>query len=313
VEHLKATADPRIKFMVRENDMGTNSKQYRRVQELGTPESQTKLLLPENQVRYWGKYASPASAGNTAYGSTGGNRYKTFTLTGSNGNQTLGFESAIQSRLFIKNGGFGGFHALSSRDLMHDDEPWVDGSTIKMKTYFMSYPDVCFMMAEIAAKGGNGLGKTAEEWYRTGITASFDLYKQMATATKVPGAESVAIGSFATTIPYTGLPSIYTQSWVNNLLTPDEAWATWKRTGYPQFTDVRPGDNGLIGTSSIAYLENLWDGNENLKIARRDALKMTSSLNQKNFVEAVEAQKTKDASYGAAATDTKGRIWWDKQ
>ncbi len=312
VEHLKATADPRIKFMIRENDLGTNSKQYRRVQDLGTPESQTRLALPENQVRYWGKHASPASAGNTAYGSTGGDRYKTFTLTGTNGNQTLGFQSAIQSRLFIKNGGFGGFHALSSRDLMHDDESFVDGSTIKMKTYFISYPDVCFMMAEIAAKGGNGLGKTAEEWYRTGVAASFDLYKQMAVATKVPGAESVSAGTFATTIPYLGLPSIYTQSWVNNLLTPDEAWATWKRTGYPEFTDVRAGDNGLIGTSSIAYLENLWDGSENLKMARRDALKMTSSLNQKNFVDAVEVQKAKDASYGASATDTKGRIWWDK-
>jgi len=40
---------------------------------------------------------------------------------------------------------------------------------------------------------------------------------------------------------------------------------------------------------------------------------MTSTINQKNFVDAVEGQKTKDASYGASSTDTKGRIWWDKQ
>lgn len=135
----------------------------------------------------------------------------------------------------------------------------------------------------------------------------------MAVATNIPGATSVTAGSFATTIPYTGLPSIYTQQWVNNLLTPNEAWATWKRTGYPQFTDVRSTNNGLIGTSSIAYLENLWDGGENLLITRRDALQMTSTINQPNFVSAVEAQKTKDASYGASSTDTKGRIWWDKQ
>ncbi len=313
VQQLKATNDPRISFMVRQNDFGTNSKQYRRVQDLGTPASKAALLLPENQERYAGKHATPASAGNTDYGTAGGNRYKTFALTGSNGNQTLSYQSAIQSRLFIKNGGFGGFNALSSRDLMYDDESFVDGSTIKMKTYYISYPDVCFMMAEIAAKGGNGLGKTAEAWYRAGVTASFDLYKQMAVATNVPGATSVTAGSFATTIPYTGLPGIYTQQWVNNLLTPDEAWATWKRTGYPQFTDVRSTSNGLIGTSSIAYLENLWDGGENMLITRRDALQMTSTINQPNFVSAVEAQKNKDASYGASSTDTKGRIWWDKQ
>lgn len=313
VEHLKTTADPRIKFMLRENDMGANSKQYRRVQQLGTTQAQADLLLPENNVRYWGKHATPESAGNTSYGVAGGNRFKTFNLTGTNGNQTLGFQSAIQSRLFIKNGGFGGFDARSSKDLMHDDETYIDGSTIKMKTYLISYPDVCFMMAEIAAKGGNGLGKSAEEWYRAGIAASFDLYKTMAVATGVPNASAVTLGTFATTVPYQGLPSIYTQEWVNNLLTPDEAWATWKRTGYPQFTDVRPGSNGQIGTSSIAYLENLWDGSENLQIVRRDALRMTSSLNQQNYVTAVETQKTKDPSYGVSATDTKGRIWWDKQ
>lgn len=196
---------------------------------------------------------------------------------------------------------------------MHDDEAYVDPSSIKMKTYFISYPDICFMMAEIAAKGGNSFGKSAEEWYRTGIAASFDLYKAMAVATGVPNASTVSAGSFATTVPYLGLPSIYSQQWVNNLLTPDEAWATWKRTGYPQFTNVRPGDNGQIGMGSIAFLENLWDGNENLQIVRRDALKMSSSLNQQNFVSAVETQKAKDPSYGVSATDTKGRIWWDKQ
>ncbi len=311
VEHLKATADPRIKFMVRENDFGINAKQYRRVQELGTPESKAALELPENQVRYWGKHASPSSAGNNAYGSTGANRYKTFLLTGNNGNQTVGFLSAIQSRLFVKNGGFGGNNGLSSRDLMHDDEQYVDGSTIKMKTYFISYPDVCFMMAEIAAKGGNGLNKSAEEWYREGISASFDLYKDLAVATNVPQASSVTKGNFSATIPFLGLPSIYSQAWVNNLVTPDEAWANWKRTGYPEFTDVKPGDNGMIGKTSIAYFESLWDGAEALQIPRRDALPMTSSLNQDNFLKAVETQKAKDASYGATATDTKGRIWWD--
>jgi hypothetical protein len=40
---------------------------------------------------------------------------------------------------------------------------------------------------------------------------------------------------------------------------------------------------------------------------------MTSSLNEANFTGAVTTQKSKDASYGQTATDTKDRIWWDKQ
>ena len=309
VEYLKTNNDPRLGFMLRENDFGTNSPQYIKVQQEGDAAAKAALLLPENQIRYWGKHPSPNSAGNTGYGSTGGDKFKTFSLT--SGTQSLTFLSSIQTRLFIKNGGFGGFHALSNRDLMHTNESYVDGSTIDMKTFFITYPDVCFMMAEIAAKGGNGLGKTAEQWYRTGIQASFDLYKSIAVMTNVPNASNITIGDFANNIPYLGLPSIYTQQWVNNLLTPDEAWSTWKRTGYPQFTDVRAGNNGSIGTSSIAYLENLWDGSQNLLIARRSALNATSDLNRANYQKAVETMIAKDASYGINAQDTKGRIWWD--
>jgi hypothetical protein len=312
VEHLKANNDPRIAFMVRQNDFGTNYKNYVKVQNNGDAAAQASLLQPENQIRYWGKHAFPASAGATGYGSTAGDRFKTFTITG--GTQTLGFLSAIQSRLFIKNGGFGGFDGRSSKDLMHDDEPFVDGATIKMRTPYLTYAETCFMMAEIAQKGGNGLGKSASQWFYAGVQASFDAYKAAAIATNVPNATNITIGNFATSLPYLGLPSIYSQAWVNFLMQPDEAWAMWKRTGYPQFTDVRPGNNGLIGTSSIAYLENLYDGSQNLIIPRRNSLDLStgSNLNSKNYADAIQAMKTKEAAYGINAQDTKGKIWWDQ-
>jgi len=312
VQYLKATNDPRIAFMVRQNDFGNNYKNYLVVQQKGDAAAQAALLQPENQVRYWGKHAFPASA-NTSYGSTGGDRFKTFTITG--GTQTLGFLSAIQSRLFIKNGGFGGFDARSSKDLMHDDESYVDGATIKMRTPYLTYAETCFMMAEIAQKGGNGLGKSASQWFYAGIQASFDAYKASAIATNVPNAANITIGNFATTIPFQGLPSIYSQAWVNYLMQPEESWAMWKRTGYPQFTDVRPGNNGLIGTSSIAYLESLYDGSQNLLIPRRNSLDLSTGSNQNsaNYASAIQAMKTKDVAYGINAQDTKGRIWWDQQ
>ena len=312
VEYLKTTSDPRIRFMVRENDFGANYKSYLTVQANGDVAAKAALLQPENLVRYWGKHTSPASA-DAAYGATGLNRFKTFTVTG--GTQTLGFLSAIQSRLFVKNGGFGGFDARSSKALMHDDEPYVDGATLKYRTPYLTYAETCFMMAEIAQKGGNGLGKSASQWFYAGVQASFDAYKAAAVATGVPNAASVSIGTFATTLPFLGLPSIYSQAWVNFLSQPDESWAMWKRTGYPQFTDVRAGNNGLIGTSSIAYLEAPWDGSQNLLIPRRNSLSLStgSNLNSANYTAAIDAMIAKDPAYGISSLDTKGRIWWDQK
>ena len=312
VEYLKSTNDPRIGFMVRKNDFGVDYKNYLVVKQQGNAAAQAALLEPENQQRYWGKHTFPASA-NSTYGSTGLDRFKTFTITG--GTQTLGFLSAIQSRLFIKNGGFGGFDGRSSRGLLHDDESYVDGSTIKYRTPYLTYAETCFMMAEIAQKGGNGLGKSASQWFYAGVQASFDAYKTAAVAANVPDAANVSIGNFAANLPFLGLPSIYSQAWVNYLRQPEESWAMWKRTGYPQFTDVRPGNNGLIGTSSIAYLESLYDGGQNLIIPRRSALNLStgSNLNSANYAGAIQAMIAKDPAYGINSLDTKGRIWWDKK
>lgn len=312
VEYLKSTNDPRINFMVRKNDFGIDYKNYLVVQQKGDADTQAALLQSENQVRYWGKHTFPASA-NSAYGSTGLDRFKTFTITG--GTQTLGFLSAIQSRLFMKNGGFGGFDARSSKDLLHDDESFVDGSTIKYRTPYLTYPETCFMMAEIAQKGGNGLGKSASQWFYAGVQASFDEYKTAAINANVPNAANIVIGNFATSLPFLGLPSIYSQAWVNYLRQPEESWAMWKRTGYPQFTDVRPGNNGLIGTSSVAYLESVYDGSQNLLAPRRSALTLStgSNLNSANYSAAIQAMIGKDPAYGISAQDTKGRIWWDQK
>ena len=316
VEFLKSTNDPRIKFMVRENDFGENYKGYVNVEQNGTPEAKAALQLPANKVRYWGKHPSPASA-DGSYGFTGGDRFKTFNLGTGTNTQTLGILSAIQTRLFLKNGGFGGFDTRSDPAIYkHDDEAIVDGKTIKVRTPYLTYAETCFMMAEIAQKGGNDFGKSASDWFYAGVQASFDQYKALATATGVPNAANVNIGDLLTSLPYLGLPSIYSQAWVNFLTEPDEAWAQWKRTGYPQFTDVRPGDNGKIGDgSSIAYLENLWNGNKNLVIPRRAALNLSSGSNPNsaNYTNAINTMIAKDPAYGTKATDTFGRIWWDKQ
>ena len=171
-------------------------------------------------------------------------------------------------------------------------------------------------MAEIAEKGGNGIGKTASQWFYEGVQASFDQYKAIAVDTYIPKATEVTMGTFKTDLPYLGLKSIYSQAWVNFLLQPDEAWAMWKRTGYPQFEDVRAGVPNKIGDgSSIAYLESLWNGSKNLVAPRRSALNLStgSNPNSVNYFKAIDKMKEKSVAYGKNAEDTKGRIWWDKK
>jgi hypothetical protein len=311
VEYLKSVQDPRIVFMVRENDFGTNYGRYNTVKASGDAKAQADLNRPEVLAsRFQGKHVFPASV-SADYGWWGTAKNQTFTYSQGSGTATttLSFQSNLQSRLFVKNG------AYRANDVaLHTDEPVAAVTTLKTRTQIMGYAEVCFMMAEIAAKGGNSFGRSAAQWYADGVTASFDDYKARAVAAAVPNASGVTLGSLLTRIPYTGLSSIYSQAWVNFLLQPEESWAMWKRTGYPQFADFRVGQISKIGDGSgIAYLENLWNGTVNLTIPRRAVLPTAIPQNSQNFQKALTDMKSKDASYGTDPLDTRGRIWWDMQ
>ena len=299
--------------------MGTNSATYNTVLANGDASAQAFLAQPANKVRYYGKHAFPASQ-DPSYGLTGSGRYVPFNL--GTGTTQLDYLSVIQGRYFVKNGGFTNNAAVSSvAALEHTDETFPDPSTIKMRSLWLTYGETCFMMAEIAQKnGGTALGKSAAQWYNNGVQASFDQYVAAGTAVGVPNASSVAIGDYLTRYPYDGtLQRIYSQEWVHFLVQPEDAYALWKRTGYPKFVDYRanqPTTPGNIGDGTgTAYLENIWNGSQNLLIPRRMQFTLNdagSSLNSTNFFNAITAMQTKDASYGASGLDTKGRIWWDQ-
>ncbi|MDQ2720644.1 MAG: SusD/RagB family nutrient-binding outer membrane lipoprotein [Bacteroidota bacterium] len=318
VEFLKSTNDPRTSLLLRQNDFGTNDAIYNNVKTSGTPAAIATLDSPGiNTSRYWGKHAFPASE-DPAYGWTGAGRFQSFNITGQTSPASLGFLSTIQTRYFLKDGGFGGFDARSSQSLMHTDEPYVDKTTIKNRTLYLTYAETCFMMAEIAQKGGNGFGKSAEQWYDAGVQASFDQYKADGITAGVPGADTAVIGDYLTRNPYnasTGLQQIYSQAWVHFMTEPEESWAMWKRTGYPQFTDVRVGNNGNIGNGSgTAYLESLWNGSQNLIIPRRAAFTVGNAgsvLNQTSFTQAIATMQAKNPDYGVDGNYAIGRIWWD--
>jgi len=315
VEFLKSTNDPRLSLMVRQNDFGTNSPTYNNVAANGDATAKAFLAQQSTQSRYIGKHAFPQSE-DPSYGLSGGARMLPFNV--GTGSQQLDILSLIQGRYFVKDGAFK--NALDP--LFHTDETFLNVNAIPMRTLWLTYGETCFMMAEIANKaGGTALGQTAAQWYNNGVTASFAQYSSVGATYGVTGAASVTMGDYLTRFPYDGtLKRIYSQAWVHLMTQPEDAYAMWKRTGYPQFVDYRAGQPttpGNIGDASgTAYMENLWNGTANLLIPRRMSFQLGgagATLNSNNFFNAITAMQAKDANYGASGLDTHGRIWWDQQ
>lgn len=91
----------------------------------------------------------------------------------------------------------------------------------------LTYSEVCFYMAEAAARGYN-VGGTAEAWYNKGITASFDFWGVSGAAAYLAKPE-VAY----TTATGTWKQKIGTQSWLAAYTRGIEAYTTWRRLDFP--------------------------------------------------------------------------------
>lgn len=155
-------------------------------------------------------------------------------------------------------------------------------------TVFQSYAEVEYLLAEAALRGW-GDGQAASH-YNKGVTAAMDMMSLYG-GTVTPA----AITAYLTAHPYvaTGtqaqqMEQIGTQYWAVNFLNSYEAYANWRRTGYPTLTPTNYVGNETGGV-----------------IPRR--LRYPSTEGSKNA-----------AQYNAAIA-VQGpdlfttRIWWDKQ
>lgn len=319
VNFLTKYNDPRLPLLVRRNGFGksNNNKTNDDVFDLLKKEYPNYATnFKQWTVRYVGMSANPDSTSsswsNSAY----------FTLPyvddkGTDKTMTVRHNSQIESRFYVKNGGKVGTQ-VTARD-KEDEQYDVSQEAISLFTPMITYPEVCFMMAEIAIKEGGGKGgKDALGWYKAGISASMEQYQSWAEKMKVPSAMNQNSDNYA---PITAdkittylaqpefqsvsLEKIVTQQWVNLFMRPEEAWATWKRTGFPAFKDQPTPNNG------IAYLEAITQGGDNLLIPRRSVLPTPNTENIDNFNEAVN-KLIAEPNYGSAVDKTEGRIWWDK-
>jgi hypothetical protein len=166
----------------------------------------------------------------------------------------------------------------------------VNRSTFARKdapTFFLTHSETQLLLAEAAQRGWITTG-TAAGYYNAGVTAAM---KQLNQTGANPG---VTDGEIATYLganaynPATGLQQINTQYYIATFMDEYEAWANWRRSGFPVLTPVN-------------YFGNVTNGT----IPRR----FTYPLNEA----AVNAENYSAAVAGLTGGDKMtSRVWWDK-
>lgn len=320
VNFLEMYDDPRLPLLVRRNGFGkgnNNTINDNMIDSLEKYVPNYKSRFPQWLERYVGMSANPDSASSNWSRGT----YYEISYKDANGtDKTLNIRhnSQIESRFYVKNGGKVGTQ-ITSRD-KEDATYDVSQEKISLFTPLITYPEVCFMMAEISIKSGKAEGgKSALDWFKDGIRASMEQYQKWAVDMKVPSAMNENSDNYNPITSdkidkYLNLPEfktvslekIITQQWINLFMRPEEAWATWKRTGLPAFKDQPVPENG------VAFLETLATGGDKLLIPRRGVLPTPNTANIDNFNEAIKMLK-EDSGYGNDVNKSEGRIWWDKQ
>lgn len=321
VNYLKEYDDPRLPVMVRRNGFGegnnnTLNDEWFEVFKKEYPDY--AATYPEFVGRYVGMSANPDKA-DEVY-----NRSAYLTLpyhleSGVEANLDIRINSQAESRYFVKNGGKNGNNNMPARAIEAQAFE-INQDKITCFTPILTYPETCFMLAEIAIKKGTSVaGKDATAWFRTGIRASMEQYGNWAKNMYVIAQVSETAPNFS---PVTDakidtylskpefqtatLEKIISQQWINLYTQPEEMWATWKRTGLPQFKEQPVPENG------VAFLETIKSASVDLVIPRRNTLPTPNTLNLDNYNEAVK-MLMEDTNYGTGVDRTEGSIWWDKK
>jgi hypothetical protein len=153
-------------------------------------------------------------------------------------------------------------------------------------TFIQSYAEVEFMLAEAAVRGWHS-GDPATH-YANGVRAAM---QHMALYDAAGGADitDAEIDAYLAANPYDpsrALEQINTQYWMAVFLNGHEAWANYRRTGYPALTQVNFPGNVTGGT-----------------IPRRNRYPTIEPvLNKANYDEAVARQGPDEITT---------RVWWD--
>lgn len=153
-------------------------------------------------------------------------------------------------------------------------------------TFFLTYSETQLLLAEAAQNGW--ISGSAATYYTAGVTAAM----QQLTQTGANGVTGTQITTYLAANPYnaaTGLQQINSQYWVATFMDGYEAWANYRRSGYPQLVPV------------ANYPGNVTNGT----IPRRFTYPQQEAItNPTNYAAAVAGLANGDKMTS--------RVWWDK-
>lgn len=171
----------------------------------------------------------------------------------------------------------------------------------------LTYAEYCFLRADLIAR--NFAQGSAKDWYEKGVRASIEYYNKRAVAAQVENFTQVSAQEIADYLAAPGVAfdpakateQIAVQAYLDFFRQPSEAWAWWKRTGYPN-------------TGSVLAWSNLTSNGSVLRVPRRASITVlpTTNLNFENQQAALKVMQ-QDTEFGSGPNDAFGRVWWDKQ
>jgi hypothetical protein len=171
----------------------------------------------------------------------------------------------------------------------------------------ITYADYSFMRAEAYAR--NIATGSAEDAYYEGIEASIEFFDDAAARAKIEDYVPVTqqeIDDYKNAPevkwdPAKAIELIMVQAYINFYKQPNEAWANFKRTGYPNKSSVLANEDIVIDGVVKA-------------IPRRAAINepLPTDQNYSTRKPAIDAM-AQDPGFGQGPSDVFGRVWWDVQ
>lgn len=151
----------------------------------------------------------------------------------------------------------------------------------------MKYDEVLFILAEAMQRGW--IVGDVESCYRSAVRASIEYWRGVDTSGL--NITDRVIENFLENVPYDGtLESIINQKYVALFWVGYEAWAEYRRTGYPELTIGSGTFNDHVLPTRLVYPTN------------------TMETNRVNYDAAVERLR----NYYGGADDMKTPVWWSK-
>ncbi|REA62045.1 SusD/RagB family nutrient-binding outer membrane lipoprotein [Dyadobacter luteus] len=274
VDFMWTTKDPRIRIFYQPSFF--NKRRF----DLAQAQGKIPATMVWDGQLYRGQYADP----DAVQDQTKTIFFQNITIKSAGVDSSGRLPSNVQSRLFQ-----GNFNSGSGRTTFP----------------IITYADVCFMRAELAARGI--AGSDAEGWYYKGIDASLENYDEMGMNSKLDNYSALTAAEVATYKAQPGvkyeaanaLEQIIVQQYLNFFKNQNEAWAIIKRTGFPSV-------NG-----KILKLERVNQGGTEQVMPRRFSISFPSltDINYENAKAAIEEQQ-KNPDFSVPG-DITGRVWWD--